>query len=267
MSVVVELVGQELEDQQGAQVFHVYEVAFASTAYALVKAVAPAVWAGLLRQTIRVQELGAGTWKGEVAYGTREPQEQGSVSWSFSIATQSVHITQAIYHVADYPTGTAPNHQGAIGVRDDGNGLSVEGCEVVVPVFTWEETHYLPAALVASQSWLQTMESLTAKINNDSYRMWARGELLFLGVSGQHANQSEKDVPVTFRFASSRTRTNFSVGPITGVTKEGHHYLWIEYEPHVYGSGRLIKRPKAVHIERVYDYADFDLLGIDNPWS
>jgi hypothetical protein len=268
MSVVIELVGQELEDKQGLLVYQVHDVADAITARALVNGLAPAISGGLIKQDVRIHERGNGIWEGEVPYGTLERPEAGSVSWSFEIGTQTLHITQAKEHVASYAaSGTAPDHKGAIGVRDDGNGQSAEGCDVFVPFFKWSETHYFLAAIVATHSWIQTHESLVGTVNQDPFRVWQKGELLLLGVTGN--KQADLDVPVTYTFASSRTRTGMTIGDITGVAKEGHHWLWIEYWSEEDSPSKdLAYRPKAVHVERVYDYGDWQTnLPLPDPWN
>jgi len=268
MSVVIELVGQELEDQQGLLVFQVHDVADAVTARALANGMAPIYWNSLIKQDVRVRELGGGVWEGEVPYSTLERPEAGSISWSFEIGTQTLHITQAKQHIQSYAaSGTAPNHKGAIGVRNDGNGQSIEGCDIFVPFMKWSETHYFPATIVATHAWIQTHEALVGTTNNAPFRLWGKGELLLLGAVG--GKQAEKDVPVTYTFASSRTKTGMTIGDIPGVDKEGHHYLWMEYwseeDP---PSKDLAYRPKAVHVERVYDYADWDsYLPLPDPWN
>lgn len=265
MATVIELVGDELEDRRGRLLYQVRDAEFAATARALVNALAPIYWNRLIKQDVLVRDLGAGVWEGEVPYTTLERPEAGSIAWSFEIGSESVHITQAREHIASYPGG-APDHQGAIGVRNDGNGQAAEGCDVVVPFFKWSETHYLPAAIVASHAWIQTHEALVGTVNEDPFRVWAKGELLLLGVIA--AKQAEMDVPITYSFASSRTR-GLTVGGIAGVVKEGHHYLWIEYHSvEDAPANDLAYRPKAVHVERVYEYADWQTnLPLPDPWA
>jgi len=67
----------------------------------------------------------------------------------------------------------------AIGVTDTG----VEGVEIVVPVYNFSETHYLPDGQV-TQGYKLTLFGLTGKVNNGSFRGFAAGEVLFLGASG-----------------------------------------------------------------------------------
>jgi hypothetical protein len=227
MAVVIELVGQELEDQQGFLLYQVHDVSDAITARALINALAPNYSDSLVKQDVRVRERGGGVWEGEVPYSTLERPEAGSIGWSFEIGTQKLRITQAKEHVQSYvASGTAPDHQGAIGVRNDGTGQSIEGCDIHLPFFKWSETHYFPAALVATHSWIQTHEALVATANEDPFRIWAKGELLLLGVTA--SKQAERDVPITYTFASSRTKTGMEIG----VTVHGSqkHFEWIPRE-------------------------------------
>ena len=268
MATAIELVGDELEDQRGRLLYQVRDAEFAATARSLVNALAPIFWGGLIKQDVRVEEIGAGVWQGEVPYGTLERPEAGSIPWSFELGTATVHITQGKEHIADYAaSGPGVNHKGTIGVRDDGNGQSAEGCDVHVPFFKWSETHYFPAAIVASHAWIQVHEALVATVNEAPWRVWQKGELLLLGSTG--AKQAELDVPITYTFASSRTRTGMTIGDITGVNKEGHYYLWLDYfSEEDAPSNDMAYRPKGAHVERVYDYADWaTYLPLPDPWN
>jgi len=143
--------------------------------------------------------------------------------------------------------------------------VTVDGCDVHVPIFSWEETHYVKLQNI-TPAYIETLEELVATTNEDPFRIWGKGELLLLGVNG--SSRGEKDVGITHRFACSRTKTNLTVGDVTGIDKEGHHYLWVEYEPvDDTVSKALTNRPKAVHVERVYEYGDFAQLGLVDPWS
>lgn len=268
-----ELVGQETSEGQeprARQVWRIYDVATATQARAVGWAAAPVVFDGLLKQEAQITELGNEQWDVDVTYGSVGSPDAANISWAFEIGTSQLHITQALEHVASFvETGDPPDHKGAIGVVADGfGGKKNEGCDIIVPVFTWQETHNLAPALVASYLWIEAMEAMVAHTNLTSFRVWGKGELLLLGISGQHSSLSERLVPVTYRFGSSRTKTGMTIGDIEFVDKEGHDYLWIEYEPEDdTDSNSLTNRPKAVHVERVYDYAAFSGLGIGDPWN
>lgn len=263
---IIEDSTQELADESGLRKYAVLDVAEAATARGLVNALAPAIWNGLIKQDVKLTELGGGQWEGEIPYGTPERGEQGDIAWSFNIATQSVKITQGLEHIRTYPD-SGDLHEGAIGVRLDGNSQTVEGCQVMVPYFTWDEEHWYPAAIVATHSFLTTLEKLVASCNESPWRIWQKGELLILGINSTGSKNDGTDVGIKFRFASSRTETGKKVGGFTGITKEGHHYLWIEYEE-VEVNGIGTSRPLRVHVDRVYEYEDWDnLLPLPDPWS
>jgi hypothetical protein len=270
---VFELVGQETsegKDPRGRQVWRIHDVTTATTARGVAWAAAPVVFDGLLKQDAQVKELGNDQWDVDVTYGKTGSGDEADISWSFDIGTSQLHITQALEHVESFvASGDPPDHKGAIGVVEDGfGGKKNEGCDVIIPVFTWEETHNLLPTLVASYAWIRAMELMVAHINFTRFRVWEKGELLLLGISGQHASLYEKRVPVTYKFASSRTKTGMTIGDIKSIDKEGHNYLWIEYErKEDTDSDTLTNRPLAVHVERVYDYAEFSGLGIGDPWS
>lgn len=267
MAYAVELNGRQLSKDRGQLSYQVHGTDDASQAYLLAMAAAPVTFEGLLRQDAAVDELGNQTWKASVKYGPFPEGEEGDPpTWSFEITGQSMHITHSLETIQRYAaSGTPPDHKGAIGVRRDGSSVTVEGCDVHIPIFSWEETHYVKLANI-TPTYIETLEELVATTNEDPFRIWAKGELLLLGVNG--SSRGEKDVGLTFRFASSRTKTALAVGDITGITKEGHHHMWVEYEPVDDSNAKaLTNRPKAVHVERVYDYGDFADLGLVDPWS
>jgi hypothetical protein len=101
--------------------------------------------------------------------------------------------------------------------------------------------------------------SLTGKTNNASFATFAEGELLFLGADFSAASGGE--VSITYKFVASPNRTGLTVGPITGIAKKGHEYLWVLYRPNQSGNF-LVKVPVAVYVHKVYESGDFTLLGI-----
>jgi len=266
---MIEVVGESFTggaNAQGRRRYQVHGTTDRAMAYALAMAAAPMVQGGLIRQNVHVEQEGDDVWNADVQYGVMEQGEPGDVSWSFDISTENFHLTNALAHVQSYPAN-APDCKGAIGVREDGSGVGVDGVDIKIPVFTWEETHYVSYETVANHGFIQTLESTTAKINHASWRIWAKGELLFLGAAG--AKRGEEAVGMTYRFASSKSKAGMTIGDIGGVDKEGHHYLWVQYEKQEdAGANKLVPRPLAVHVERVYDYADFAALGLTNdPWN
>ena len=222
----------------------------------------PPTYSGLLRQTWSVDPVGDGScyWEGVVRYGQMSggPKEVGESSFQFDTGGGSMHVTQAKEHVASYaPSGeTAPDFKGAIGVTHD----SVDGCDIVVPVYNWSETHYFDKTFVTGP-YKATLFALTGRTNNASFKGFAADEVLFLGASG--SQRGDESWEITFRFAASPNVTGLVIGEITGINKKGWEYLWVRYkDAEDAGAKCLVKKPASVHVERVYDAANFAGLGI-----
>jgi len=227
---------------------------------AAVEAAAPEEYEGLSRQTIDIEPVTVdtvnqrGLWTATVRYGRIAPQTIGSEPvYNFETGGGTQHITQSL-STTRYPSDTAPDFKGAIGV----SGGSVQGVDITVPVYNWSETHRLSAATVTT-AYRGALFNLTGKVNDAAWREFVAGEVLFLGASGSKRGEDEWEI--TFKFAASPNRENMSVGSITGVNKKGWDYLWVYYEDEV-SSNKLIKQPKAVYVEQVYSRADFAALGI-----
>jgi len=195
-------------------------------------------------------------WEGIIRYEVTPQTNQSE--YTFDTRGGMQHITHALEHIASYaPAGmTAPDHKGAIGVTSNG----VEGVDIPVPNFHRTETHYIPDELI-TDAYLGYLHSLTGTVNYAAFKGFASGECLFLGAFG--AKRGCGDWAVSFEFASSPNRTGLVVGDITGISKKGWEYMWVEYEDGVDESAKSpIKVPRAVHIEQVFYYGDFSLLGI-----
>jgi hypothetical protein len=241
-------------------------------ALAALAAQAPAAWNGLVRKTCRVEPVGDGSsyWNGTVTYGgatgsKQAGDPQGSKSLSFDTTGGTQHITQAKEHISTtyYEGDTPPNFQGAIGVTDD----SVEGCDITVPVFSFSVTKYLSKSAMTS-TYVGYLFTLTGKTNSAQVSItvngltltFAAGELLFLGASG--SARGDDSWEVTFRFAASPNATNLSIGGLTVPAKKGWEYMWVQYkDAKDTGANCVLKKPKRVIVDRVYDSGDLSLLG------
>lgn len=233
-------------------------------ARAALEAEAPTDYDGLVRQDVQIEPQGPDLWDGTVRYGAASfggPQTGESV-FSFDTGGGTRHITQSLQTILRKapPGKTAPDFKSAIGVTDSG----VEGVDIVVPVYNFSETHYLPESQV-TQNYKLTLFGLTGKVNSGSFRGFAAGEVLFLGATGSKrvAPGGTQDWEVTFRFAASPNATNLKVGDITGIAKKGWEYLWARYGDRTDDEAKaLVKRPIAAYVEKVYESGNFAGLGI-----
>ena len=234
----------------------------------VVKAVAeansPGDYEGLTRQSIGIEPVWVdtnaddGEWRITVRYGKREPTETGDSSYSFDTAGGTQHITQSLQTINSYaPSGeTAPDFKGAIGF----NGQEVEGADILLAAYHFSETHYMADSAVTT-AYKGKLYALTYKTNADAFKGFSEGEVLFLGASGSQRGTDQWEI--TFRFAASPNKTGLTVGDITSIAKKGWEYLWVRYEEAEDTTAKaIVKRPKAVYVERVYDSGDFSDLGI-----
>ena len=271
MAECFEVAQQELSDKSGLRRYMVLDVPTAAMARGMADTLAPIFWDGKQKGNVTVRELGGDHWECDVPYKIRDREEVGNINWSFNIANKSTQITHALEHVKTYPTGGDPNpHKGAIGVEIDGNGQTVKGCSIQLPYFTWDETHYYAASIVASHVFISNLEQLCANgcCNESAWRIWQAEELLLLGISSTGSKDMDGTVAVgvKYRFASSRTETRAIPG-IGTVEKVGHNYLWYEYEEQEEG-GLSVSRPVRVHTERVYPLGDWGSnLPLPDPWN
>lgn len=166
----------------------------------------------------------------------------GSIAWDTTGRTE--HITQA-YDTTVTPEG-GPELFDAINVSGDG----VQGLDVVRPSLRYSETWIVPASLAVSGSFITAVYTLTGTVNNQAFRFFDIGEVLFMGARAQWQG-GEPFVAVTFDFECRPNDDNVYVNGITGVEKEGWQYLWIMYEPKVEGSN-LVRMPKFAYVQDVY---------------
>jgi len=227
---------------------------------------APADFLGLPRRDVRVEPSGPGLWDGEAAYvpvsSGFDPPQQGESVFTFDTGGGTQHITHSLSTVGTFsaPGESAPDFQGAIGVTAD----SVEGVDIVTPVFQFSETHVLPDSAV-TDGYKVTLMAFTGKVNSDTFRSFPAGQVLFLGAAGakRGSPSGDGDWEITFRFAASVNVGNIAVGPIAGISKKGWEYLWVRYEDaEDTGAQSIVKRPVAAYVERVYLELPFSALGI-----
>jgi hypothetical protein len=232
----------------------------------------------LFRSSVKVDPVyvdaitNTGIWTVTVDYAPVSPAQQAaSVSViSFDTTGGTQHIQHSIetrspQHVAG--GGVAPlfgglgegQGGGAIGVTSDGN---VEGVDITVPVYTWSEMREFTDAQVAE--YRPHWYSLTGTVNNAAFKGFAAGEVLFGGVSGSKRTEgsTEGKWEVTAKFSGSPNRTGIKIDVMTNIEKKGWDYMWVLYQPYEHSSASsLVRRAKAVYIEKVYQDGDHSLLG------
>jgi len=263
---VKEQFGRRLAGDRGELTYLIAGTDDAAAARGALLSEAPASYGGIPLLDAEVDEIaGAEGFSGRVNYGYSgggsSPPDPGDSSFTFDTGGGSQHITHSLETVNKYapPDETAPDHQGAIGVTENG----VEGVDITIPTYRWSEKHTRAAADV-TQAYKLALAALTGQVNAAGFRGFAAGEVVFLGASGSRQGDDEDDPwDIVFNFARNPNKTGLTVGPITGIAKKGWEYLWVLYrEEEDTDAKRIVQRPIAAYVEQVYEGGSFDGMGI-----
>jgi hypothetical protein len=202
------------------------------------------------RGNVQVEPDGHKQYVVTVPYGTTKNQT-GSASFRFDTTGATINIKAAKEHIDSYPAGAPTDpHKGSIGVTAKGD---VEGAEIVVPALKLTYNFKHPAGVI-TEDHARALAGVTGMTNLNPFRGFEAGELLYIGSTGEDG--SETEASVDYVFVASQNVTGLTIGDITGIAKEGHHYLWIEFKNEV-EAGQPAVQPSRVHIDRVYDPVDF----------
>ena len=261
---------------------------------------APLYYDGHRRADIRCTPVGGGWYQITATYtnsgvdayetwGVTNPDNVKVIPAGLSVDTTggSEHVTQSIFtsgYQLDGPD--APDTNGAINV----SGNQVNGITKTVPAFTFSETWLVPAwyLLVGAEKkdvandgeqdpgptipYAQKLRDMTGTTNKDKWRIFQKGEVLFLGAR-YDVSRGASMVPVTFSFSVQKTYFHteeepFEVGGIAVYYKGGWDFMWIYYEDETNAEALFpTKKPKYVYVDQVYEDSNFMDLGIGDKWG
>lgn len=219
-----------------------------------------------VRQQIRLRNVGPDLWEGTVDYGladepdSRKAPETGDVEISFDTTGGTAHVTTSLETVGTYPIAgyVAPDHKGLINVTSAG----VEGTDIVASSLKMNLVGYLPDAVAGQPAYWRNAKALTGQMNDAAFYGFDRGEVQFLGQTGQQRGRGDWKVQAGFKIEGNVQNLVVANGEITVTTKLGHDYIWFlckRVEDAT--AGALAMRPKAAYVERILYFKDFTTLG------
>lgn len=224
----------------------------------------------LVRQPVQVEPIGDPTvtfkYRGVVTYAINKnngPEDPIEIE-SFNTTGGTAKIKQSLDTVDQ--AGDFSDYDNAINVSNNGGNLSVDGVDIVIPVYSFSINKYFEADDVDT-AYKGDLFELTGRVNNATFKGLLAGECLFLGANGNQ--QSNGDWQITFNFSGSPNETNFAVNPSAGsaaltVDKKGWEYLWVEYKEQKDETSKKLKKVvSAAYVEKVYKTGDFSKLGLD----
>jgi hypothetical protein len=221
----------------------------------------------LFRQSWRITFEDATLAKAVVSYAPEDPSvtpgQPGVDQYSFGVTAETTHINYGYATVkkTKYLNIFDPiDFNGAINVGKDGRP---EGVDVVTPRLQWQITRYFPLAQI-TPAWIKTAANIVGTVNLNTFRTFATGELMLVGLSGA-PDFKRKVWEITYTFDCSPNIEGIVFGDLEPVDKRGFDYLWIKYLIQMDDSDpqkELMPRPAQVNVERVYQYRDYSVLGI-----
>jgi hypothetical protein len=254
-----------------------------SEAWTELRLTAPITFEGLWRMSADVTPKSAGFYIGTVEYGLgerqsdKDPSQGGTGSAqsedsnvaqdsdqlpyeiSFDATGQTQHVLYSLATVDSaqrtIDTRGIPDFKQLIGVSKSG----VEGCDKVVPGFSWTEVWTFPINTM-TWSYIKRVRDLTGTVNNNTFRTFSAREVLFAGATGAH--QGVDKYRITYTFRAEKNRDAFRLdADFDPVDKKGWEYFWVSYEESDEDDA-ITQIPRCVYVERIYDVENFLQLGI-----
>ena len=205
----------------------------------------------LHRQDLLIRQTGHKLFSIQAPYAAGK-NKHGEWTWDFDTTGATIHLKYAREEVNKYPSSTAPDQKGAIGVEGD----VVTGTEIVVPAMKINVKYRHPEGeLTIAEA--RRISRHTGKTNTSTFLTYDAGEVLFLGARGSDGETAEAEV--TYHFAMAENEDNLTIGDITGIEKKAWDVGWVQWEDKVAsanGDDHPTRVPKFVYIDRVYNKVD-----------
>lgn len=240
--------------------------------YAAVLAEAPETFNDLPRRSISAAQYSEHEecWKVTVSYTQARPtvqaQPSNTVAYSFNYQMRGQQIYRSLetaFKEDRVRPGEAPDFGGLINVTFDHSNGKPEGLQLEPP----DETHSLeftgPSVFV-NAAYQDIVEQMCGRMNDAPFRGADTGELVLVRVQG--GVRSGEDWSISFGFA--RRVNEFAKTIVPGLIvpfKRGHDLVWTWNQPkfEATSAGLLVTAyPRAVYVERVFEFGNFDLLGL-----
>lgn len=206
------------------------------------------------------------TWELETLYTVHV----NTPIFTFNTAGGTQHILAALQHVQTYnwdpntsTQTTNPTPQdGLLNVTDQG----VEGLDIDIGGFEFQITIYLT---LVTYTYLELLQSLTDTVNANVFSAsvdgvpftWQIGECRFKGATGSFRAFGDYEITLNFNGNRNQNTANgnaITIGPVTGIQKNGQDYLWVDFQPTADNTNyQLARVVRNVYIDQVYAYENW----------
>ena len=188
----------------------------------------------------------------------KNKEEEDESEETFEVGVQQEHIAKAL--AAKHYPETADAVGLAINASAVKGDPKVEGVDIHAGVTSFTVT---AVRKTVDEYYKLVLASLVATVNNDSFRGFSAGEVLFAGASGRRRGKGPWII--TYHFLVS-LNTEIKVELATGkedVAKQGWQYFWVDHLLTVTDQEDEIKwLNRSAHVDDVYHTTDFGLLEV-----
>ena len=186
--------------------------------------------------------------------------EPGEYVVSIDTTGATVNVQEAFAQTKfDAANFTAIDYGTSINVDAQGNP---QGVEKVIPSLKLNIKATIKKANFASAlGYARVIAGLTGKVNDEPFLTFPKGELLFLGATGDII--TDENPTLDFSFEASVNITNQTIGSITGINKLGWEYIWFDFAQKQDTTTKLKKTiARGAYVSEIYEFADFSGLFI-----
>lgn len=193
---------------------------------------------------------------------SNEVEQVGDEIISFDTSAQTVHVEKCISQTTWDAKGNvvaeslALGHPCLVGVQNDG----VKGVDIYVPGFSWNvKAKFNPEDV--TNPYIGSLVAMTATVNNDAWRGFARGGTIFLGATCYDIDKTPL-VEIFFRFEAKSSKIIKDPGGTERVAL-GWEYPWYKFLPRKTPTiGNKGWTTETASISKVYEETDFTELGL-----
>ncbi len=255
------------ETASGEMIYYVLDEPDEVVAHLAAVTASPASYRSMPRQSSGIKRLSPSIYEVSVSYGLPQNQVKNSdpetsefnTVLAFNMTGGTSHITTALDTTSYAPALVTPvDVKKTIGI--DLKTGQVRGLDMFAPILDYSLTTRF-ANSVVTQTYIDTLYSMTPCVNNATFYGRPAGSVLFKGARGSKRGQEQWELG--FEFAYSKNVTGKTIGTITGIEKTGWQYLETMY---VDGSatlgGKKIQVPGQVNVHTVFESMDFAALKI-----
>ncbi len=191
-------------------------------------------------------------------------QNIGQIRYNEDIHAERRQNVRYAQEVGAFPSGVdgAPSLNGLLTLSRGGNSIQPLGVTIEPPPPNMGAEGVFAIADVTA-AWINSVSLLVGHVNSVAIGSHAAGEIMLVRVVVRQ--RDEDSVFIDIGWNHKENVVNETRGAITGITYDGHDYVWEWNKPEVNDQRFLVMVPQFVYVNRVWPRADISAVGINPP--